>query len=390
MDWFTLVAVVGVALVFDFTNGFHDTANAIATVVSTRALPPRIAVLLAAAMNFAGAFYSFKVAATIAGGIVNANLIAQPSGVKVILAALVGAITWNLITWSIGLPSSSSHALIGGMIGAMIGRYGLSVAGVSSIQWHGLLEKVLKPSLLGPLLAIPMALILTSLFLSALGRRAPGPVNRFFRKLQPLSSSYLAFAHGTNDAQKTMGIITLALIVSPATHLATDPKDPSVPTWVILGAATAMALGTYAGGWRIIRTLGQRIAKIQPPQGFASEVTGGTVLWVTQHFGFPVSTTHTISGAVLGSGAGGSNRLSAVRWGVAGNILVAWLLTIPCAAIVGAAVELVTRLPGGTIYAVLLAVVVLWLAFRQRQRPRRRGADSGHRRDLGDEAQRVR
>jgi PiT family inorganic phosphate transporter len=372
MDWFTLVAVVGVALVFDFTNGFHDTANAIATVVSTRALPPRVAVLLAAAMNFAGAFYSFKVAATIAGGIVNSSLIDQASGVKVILAALVGAITWNLITWSIGLPSSSSHALIGGMIGAMIGRYGLHgvVDGqsVPSIQWHGLVNKVLKPSLLGPFLAIPMALILTSLFLSALGRRAPGRVNRPFRKLQPFSSSYLAFAHGTNDAQKTMGIITLALIVSPATHLSMDPKNPSVPTWVILGAATAMALGTYAGGWRIIRTLGQRIAKIQPPQGFASEVTGGTILWVTQHFGFPVSTTHTISGAVLGAGAGGSNRLSAVRWGVAGNIVVAWLLTIPCAALVGAAVELVTQLPGGTLYAVVIAVAVLALAFTQRRK----------------------
>jgi PiT family inorganic phosphate transporter len=165
-----------------------------------------------------------------------------------------------------------------------------------------------------------------------------------------------------------MGIITLALIVSPATHLSMDPKNPSVPTWVILGAATAMALGTYAGGWRIIRTLGQRIAKIQPPQGFASEVTGGTILWVTQHFGFPVSTTHTISGAVLGAGAGGSNRLSAVRWGVAGNIVVAWLLTIPCAALVGAAVELVTRLPGGTLYAVVIAVAVLALAFTQRRK----------------------
>jgi PiT family inorganic phosphate transporter len=368
MTWFTLIAVVSIALVFDFTNGFHDTANAIATVVSTRALPPRVAVLLAAAMNFAGAFYSFKVAATIASGIVNADLIHQASGVKVILAALVGAITWNLITWFVGLPSSSSHALIGGMIGAMIGRHGLHAAGASSIQWHGLTEKVLKPSLLGPLLAIPMALILTAIFLTIVGRRAPGPVNRFFRRLQPLSSSYLAFAHGTNDAQKTMGIITLALIVSPATHLATDPKNPSVPTWVILCAATAMALGTYAGGWRIIRTLGQRIAKIQPPQGFAAEVTGGSVLWVTQHYGFPVSTTHTISGAVLGAGAGGSTRLSAVRWGVAGNILVAWLLTIPCAALVGAGVELVTRLPGGVFYAVAIAVVVLVVAFQGRRK----------------------
>jgi PiT family inorganic phosphate transporter len=364
MDWFTLIAVVGIALVFDFTNGFHDTANAIATVISTRALQPKVAVGMAAVLNFAGAFYSFKVAATIAGGIVNADLIS----VKIILAALVGAITWNLITWSIGLPSSSSHALIGGMIGAMIGAHGLHVNGVSSIQWHGLKVKVLEPSLLGPLLAIPIALVLTSIFLSAVGRRAPGPVNRSFRKLQPFSSGWLAFAHGTNDAQKTMGIITLALIVSPATHKAMDPKHPSVPTWVILAAASAMALGTYAGGWRIIRTLGQRIAKIQPPQGFAAEITGGSILWATQHYGFPVSTTHTISGAVLGSGAAGSTRLSAVRWGVAGNILVAWLLTIPCAAVVGALVELVTRLPGGTFYACLIAVGVLYTAFQGRRR----------------------
>ncbi|MDX6515308.1 MAG: inorganic phosphate transporter, PiT family [Gaiellaceae bacterium] len=365
MTWFTLIAVVGIALVFDFTNGFHDTANAIATVVSTRALPPKVAVLMAAAFNFAGAFAGLKVAATIAKGIVNADLISQESGAKVILAALVGAITWNLITWYFGLPSSSSHALIGGMIGAMVGRHGLHASGMSSIQWHGLTEKVLKPSLLGPLLAIPIALILTAIFLTLFGRHAPGPVNRGFRRLQPLSSGWLAFAHGSNDAQKTMGIILLALIVSPATHY---PADSKVPLWVIISAASAMALGTYAGGWRIIRTLGQRIAKIQPPQGFAAELTGGSILWATAHYGFPVSTTHTISGAVLGAGAGGSTRLSAVRWGVAGNILVAWLLTIPCAAVVGAGVELVTRLPGGTFYAVAIAITVLFTAFQGRRK----------------------
>jgi PiT family inorganic phosphate transporter len=293
------------------------------------------------------------------------ELIHQSTGVKVILAGLVGAITWNLITWYVGLPSSSSHALIGGMIGAMIGRHGFRVAGASSIQWHALSEKVLKPSLFGPLLAIPIALVLTAIFLTLVGRRAPGPVNRFFRRLQPFSSGWLAFAHGSNDAQKTMGIILLALIVSPATHFAETSK---VPLLVIIGAASAMALGTYAGGWRIIRTLGQRIAKIQPPQGFAAEITGGSILWATAHYGFPVSTTHTISGAVLGAGAGGSTRLSAVRWGVAGNIVVAWLVTIPCAALVGAGVELVTRLPGGTFYAVVLAGAVLFTAFQGRRK----------------------
>jgi PiT family inorganic phosphate transporter len=365
MAWFTLVAVVGIALVFDFTNGFHDTANAIATVISTRALPPRVAVLMAAVLNFAGAFAGLKVAATIASGIVNPDLIHQASGIKVILAGLVGAITWNLITWYVGLPSSSSHALIGGMIGAMIGRHGLSVAGASSIQWHGLMEKVLKPSLFGPLLAIPISLVLTAIFLTLVGRRAPGPVNRFFRRLQPLSSGWLAFAHGSNDAQKTMGIILLALVVSPVSH---RDATKGVPLWVIIAAASAMALGTYAGGWRIIRTLGQRIAKIQPPQGFAAELTGGSILWTTAHYGFPVSTTHTISGAVLGAGAGGSTRLSAVRWGVAGNILVAWILTIPCAAVVGAGIELVTRLPGGTFYALAIAAAVLFTAFQGRRK----------------------
>jgi PiT family inorganic phosphate transporter len=365
MTWFTLIAVVGIALIFDFTNGFHDTANAIATVVSTRALPPRVAVLMAAVLNFAGAFAGLKVAATISKGIVNQDLIHQASGIKVILAALVGAITWNLITWYVGLPSSSSHALIGGMIGSMIARHGFHVAGASSIQWHGLSEKVLKPSLLGPLLAIPIALFLTFVFLTIVGRRAPGPVNRFFKRLQPFSSGWLAFAHGSNDAQKTMGIILLALTVSPASHYA---PDSTVPLWVILAAASAMSLGTYAGGWRIIRTLGQRIAKIEPPQGFAAELTGGSILWTTAHYGFPVSTTHTISGAVLGAGAAGSTRLSAVRWGVAGNILVAWLLTIPCAAVVGAGVELVTRLPGGAFYAVGLAAAVLFTAFQGRRK----------------------
>ena len=364
MIWFTVVAGVAIALFFDFTNGFHDTANAIATVVSTRALPPRVAVVWAAFLNFLGAFVGINVALTIATGIVNNELIQSGGGDKVVLAALVGAIAWNLTTWYFGLPSSSSHALIGGMIGAMIAYYGLHPDGVPSIQWHGLIDKVLKPSLIGPLLAIPVAAALTGIFLSIFARRAPGPVNRGFRRLQPLSGGWLAFTHGTNDAQKTMGVITLLLVVSPATKL--DP-DGGVPLWVKISAATAMSLGTYVGGWRIIRTLGQRIAKIQPPQGFASEITGGSILWVTQHYGFPVSTTHTVSGSVLGAGAAGSTRLSAVRWGVAGNILVAWIVTIPCAALFGATVGLIARLPGGAIFAAALGILAGVTAFLSRR-----------------------
>jgi PiT family inorganic phosphate transporter len=357
MEDFTLVAVVVVALFFDFTNGFHDTANAIATSVSTRALSPRAAVLSAAVLNFAGAFVFLQVAATVATGIVNPDVIT----LEVVLAGLVGAITWNLITWYIALPSSSSHALIGGMLGSAVAATGFDV-----VNWEGLKEKVLIPSLLAPLLGLIGAAALMTVLLWIIRKRSPGVVNRVFRRLQLVSGGFVAFTHGTNDAQKTMGIITLALIASG--HLDADPFQ--VPTWVIVCAATAMAAGTYAGGWRIIKTLGTRVAKLDPPQGFSAQTATAVILWMTARYGFPVSTTHTISGSVLGAGA--STRFSAVRWGVAGNIVLAWILTIPCAAGVGALMEALTRLPGGVVIVLLLTVVISAAAFVGRNLEARR------------------
>jgi len=356
VDEVTLAAVVAVALFFDFTNGFHDTANSIATSVSTRALSPRAAVLMAAVLNFAGAFVSLKVAATIAKGIVDQDVIT----LDIVLAGLVGAITWNLITWYLGLPSSSSHALIGGVVGSASAAGGFDV-----VKWAGLKEKVLVPSLLAPFLGVAIAAVLMLALTWLIRRRHPGTINRVFRRLQLVSGAFVAFTHGTNDAQKTMGIIALALIASG--HLAPG-ADP--PLWVIFSAAFAMAAGTYAGGWRIVKTLGQRIAKLDPPQGFAAQTACASILWGTAHFGFPVSTTHTISGSVLGAGA--SRRLSAVRWGVAGNILVAWLITLPCAGLVGAGMEVITRVPGGDGIVFVLVALIAAAAFAARRRETRR------------------
>jgi PiT family inorganic phosphate transporter len=349
---FTLVAVVAVALFFDFTNGFHDTANSIATTVSTRALSPRLAVALAAVLNFAGAFVSVKVAATVAKGIVDPSVIT----LKVVLAGLVGAITWNLITWYLGLPSSSSHALIGGMIGSAVAHSGWDV-----VQWHGLRVKVLEPSLIAPFLGVGLAVAIMIVLMWLIRRQAPARVSWLFRRLQLLSGSFVAFTHGTNDAQKTMGVIALALVASG--HLSPDFHRP--PTWVIAAAAAAMAAGTYAGGWRIIKTLGQRIAKIDPPQGFAAQTACAAILWGTAHYGYPVSTTHTISGSVMGAGA--TRGLHAVRWGVAGNIVLAWLMTIPLAGLVGALMEVITRLGGGDVIVLVLAGLIAAAAFLARR-----------------------
>ncbi|HSI97360.1 MAG TPA: inorganic phosphate transporter [Gaiellaceae bacterium] len=353
----TLVAVVAVALFFDFTNGFHDTANAIATTVSTRALPPRPAVLIAAILNFVGAFISLEVAATVATGIVKAEVIT----LSVVLAGLVGAITWNLMTWFFGLPSSSSHALIGGMAGSAIAASGWDV-----IQWGGLWNKVAKPSVLAPLLGFMCALVLMLAITWIIRRRSPARINRVFRSAQIVSGSFVALTHGTNDAQKTMGIISLALIATG--HLQADAFE--VPLWVIVSAAAAMGLGTYAGGWRIIKTMGTRIAKIDPPQGFAAQTSCAGILWATAHFGFPVSTTHTISGCVMGAGA--SRRFSAVRWGIAGNIVAAWILTLPAAGAVGALMETVTRMPAGNLVVFLLAAAIAAAAFLGRRYDTRR------------------
>src|SRR4051812_11438505 len=322
-----LVLVVGTALAFDFTNGFHDTANVVATSISTRALAPRAAVGLASVLNFVGAFLSLSVAATIASGIVDAGGIT----LTVIFAGLVGAIIWNLVTWYAGLPSSSSHALIGGVVGATLAAHG-----PGDVDWDGLVGKVLVPALVAPVLAFVVAGVGILIAYRILGRQRPGPVTRGFRLGQLLSGGLLALAHGTNDAQKTMGIITLALISNG--NLA---ADASVPYWVVIASASAIALGTYSGGWRIIRTLGSRIIKMDPAQGFAAQGSGAATILAATHFGYPLSTTHVISGAVMGAGA--AKRLSAVRWGVAGSIVVAWVLTLPAAAAMGALVYEVTR-----------------------------------------------
>ena len=356
MDELTLVAVVAVALFFDFTNGFHDTANSIATSVSTRALSPRAAVLSAAVLNFAGAFVSLEVAATIAKGIVIPEVIT----LDVVLAGLVGAITWNLITWYLGLPSSSSHALIGGVLGSAI-----AAQGPDAVKWAGLREKVLIPSLIAPFAGLVAAAALMLGLTWLIRHKSPGTINRVFRRLQLVSGGFVAFTHGTNDAQKTMGIIALALVAGG--HLAPDSNPP---TWVIAAAATALAAGTYAGGWRIIKTLGTRIAKLDPPQGFSAQTATAAILWTTAHLGFPVSTTHVVSGSVMGAGA--SRRLSAVRWGVAGSIVIAWVMTIPCAAAVGALMELVTRLPAGDLIVFFLAGAIAATAFSARRLQTRR------------------
>ena len=316
-----LVIVVITALGFDFTNGFHDTANAVSTAVGTRAMSPRFAVALAAILNFIGAFISLKVAATIGKGIVDSGVVTP----TVIFAALIGAITWNLVTWWYGLPSSSSHALIGGVVGAAI-----AAAGTSSVDVSGLIDNVIVPGLVAPILAflVAGAGILTAYIV--VGRNRPGPVARGFRYGQLVTSSLFALAHGTNDAQKTMGIITLALIANG--NLPADSFE--VPTWVIVSSATAIALGTWSGGWRIIKTMGTRIIKMDPAQGFAAQGTGAAVVFSATALGYPLSTTHVISGAVMGSGA--AKSVSAVRWGIAGNILTAWALTLPAAAIIAA------------------------------------------------------
>jgi PiT family inorganic phosphate transporter len=349
-----LYLVVGVALAFDFTNGFHDTANVVATSISTRALPPRVAIGLAAILNFVGAFLSLQVAATIASGIV------EPSAVSlsVIFAGLVGAIVWNLVTWYAGLPSSSSHALIGGVVGSAIASAGLDV-----VLAEGLVGKVLIPAIVAPVVALAVAAIGIGLIYRVVGRQRPGPVSRGYRYGQVVSGGLLALAHGTNDAQKTMGVITLALIANGNLAPESDP-----PTWVIVAAATAISLGTYSGGWRIIKTTGTRIIKMDAAQGFAAQGAGSAVILASTHYGFPLSTTHVINGGVMGAGAG--KRVSAVRWGVAGNIVVAWLLTLPAAAAIGALAYGVTRAFGtgalGPVVVTLLSLGMIAAAFARR------------------------
>jgi inorganic phosphate transporter, PiT family len=320
MDEVLLVLVVLVALGFDFTNGFHDTANAVATSVSTRALSPRLAVLVAAIANLAGAFVTTAVAKTVGKGIIDTSLANE----KTVLAALIGAIAWNLITWWLGLPSSSSHALIGGLVGAAIAQSGLE-----GVEWHGVVHSVAIPAIAAPAIAFAGAFALLLLIYWLFVWMNPGLANRSFRLGQLASGTWVAFTHGANDAQKTMGVIALALFESG--HI----SHFYIPTWVIVAAGLAIAAGTYVGGWRIMRTLGQRVFKMEPESGFAAQVTAGVTIYTATRLGYPLSTTHVISGSVMGVGA--TRRLSAVRWGVAGNIVTAWLLTIPAAAVVAAA-----------------------------------------------------
>jgi len=319
-----LVVTVVAALAFDFTNGFHDTANAVATSVSTRALSPRIAVLIAAVANLAGAFATTAVAKTVGSGIIDSGLATE----KTVLAAVLGAIVWNLLTWRLGLPSSSSHALIGGLIGAALAQ-----SGVSGVQWHGVAHKVVIPAIWAPTIAFAAAFALLVAIFWLFKWLTPGLANRSFRLGQLGTGTWVAFTHGANDAQKTMGVIALALY--------SEGKIDTfyIPDWVKISAGLAIAAGTYSGGWRIRRTLGQRVYQLEPPSGFAAQATAGTVIWASTKAGYPLSTTHVVSGAVMGAGA--TKRLSAVRWGVAGNIVTAWVLTIPAAAIVSALVYFV-------------------------------------------------
>jgi PiT family inorganic phosphate transporter len=343
-----VVIVVATALIFDFTNGFHDTANVVATSISTRAMPPRVAVGYASVLNFVGAFISLEVAATVAKDVVSVQ--SNSIGLLAVFAGLIGAIAWNLITWYFGLPSSSSHALIGGMVGAVF-----VAEGADSVFFkEGILGKVMIPAVVAPVLAFVVGGLAIVALYRIVGRLRPGPATGGFRFGQVISGGLLALAHGTNDAQKTMGVITLALVANGTIA----ESNFHVPDWVVISSATAISLGTYVGGWRIIKTMGSRIHKMDAAQGFAAQGSGATVILAASHVGFPLSTTHTISGAVIGSGA--AKRLSAVRWGVAGNIVVAWVLTLPGAALIGGITYLITRVFGtGAAGPIIVSAAIL-------------------------------
>ena len=357
-----LVVVVATAVVFDFTNGFHDTANAMATSIATRALRPRVAVALCAALNFAGAFLSIKVAATISQGIVDQGVL----DLRTLFAALVGAIAWNLLTWAAGLPSSSSHALIGGLIGA-----GLVAGGADAIKGSAIVEKVVAPGVLAPIICGLVAIVGTYAAYRMRERDPADETSRVYRYGQIGTASLVSLAHGTNDAQKTMGVITLALVAHGTLHQS-GVENFSVPLWVKVLAASAIALGTMVGGWRIIRTMGHRLTEIEPPQGFVAEASGASTILASSYFGYPLSTTHVVSGGVLGVGIG--KRLAEVRWGLAGRMVTAWVLTLPAAALVAGGVwQAADALSGGgatgyVVVAIVAAVLAAMLfAATQRQ-----------------------
>src|SRR5215213_5396569 len=367
---FLVVLTIAVALFFDFTNGFHDTANAIGTAIGTRALPPRLAVGLSAVLNLVGAVVTTQllhaeVANTVGSLVAPAGGVAMP----MLIAVLFGAITWNLFTWRAGLPSSSSHALIGALIGM-----GLTAYGIDAVQW-GEVFPVFIALITSPIAGLLLAYMVTVVLLNLLRRARPSQANNVFRRLQLFSSSFVAFSHGANDAQKTMAIITLALFSSG--YL----SEFAVPTWVALAAALAIGLGTWAGGWRIIRTMGTRIVRMQPVDGFAAQTVAATVIQLATAWGLPVSTTQVVSGAVMGAGA--THRFSAVRWGVARRIAWAWIFTIPASAVLAAsAALLVTAGPLAVMFAALIlgAGTLVWVARRVSSRKR-----STHFDDEGDD-----
>ncbi|MEU9502146.1 inorganic phosphate transporter [Streptomyces sp. NPDC048196] len=321
MDTFALIVTIAVALGFTYTNGFHDSANAIATSVSTRALTPRAALAMAAVMNLAGAFLGSGVAKTVSEG-----LIATPhgdQGMGILFAALLGAVAWNLVTWYFGLPSSSSHALFGGMVGA-------ALAGGTTVIWSGVIEKVVLPMFISPVIGLVLGYLVMVVILWLFRRSNPHKAKRGFRIAQTVSAAGMALGHGLQDAQKTMGVVVMALVIADV-----EDKNAAIPIWVKLACAITLSLGTYAGGWRIMRTLGRRIIELDPPQGFAAETTAASVMYTASFmFHAPISTTHVITAGIMGVGSTKGSR--AVRWGVAKNIVMGWFITMPAAALVAA------------------------------------------------------
>jgi inorganic phosphate transporter, PiT family len=351
-----LVIVIVVAVSFDFTNGFHDTANAMATSIATGALKPKVAVALSGVLNLVGAFLSVSVAATIASGIVESADVTLP----IIFAGLIGAIGWNVFTWYVGMPSSSSHALVGGVIGATA-----VVGGFDAIKGSSILSKVVIPAVLSPVIAGLVAALATFIAYRVSKPAQSDRTRSTFRYGQLASASLVSLAHGTNDAQKTMGVVTLALIADGRLAKNSDP-----PVWVIGMCGLAIALGTYVGGWRVIRTVGHRLTKIEAPQGFAAETASAAVLLISTHGGAPLSTTQITTGSVIGSGLG--KRAAQVQWGVAGRMVSAWVLTIPAAAVVAAAIGLITKNGNVISIAVVTALAAAALAgvwLRARRNP---------------------
>jgi inorganic phosphate transporter, PiT family len=349
-----LALVVITALAFDFTNGFHDTGNAMATSIATGALGPRVAVAISGVLNFVGAFLSLAVAATIASGLVDTNVVT----LTVVAAGLAGGIIWNLVTWLLGIPSSSSHALIGGVIGSTI-----AASGGSAVLWHGLVSKVVLPAVLSPIIAALVAAAGTWLLYRISRSLTDGARKHGFRIGQIGSACMVSLAHGTNDAQKTMGVITLALIVNKSV-----PAHSNAPIWVIVGCALAISIGTYIGGWRVIRTLGKGLVEIESPQGMAAESASAAVILLSSSFGYSLSTTHVATGSIIGSGLG--KRGAEVHWNTAGRMATAWVFTLPSAALVGAGAEALAHGIGGTLGVVvdliILAAIAGFIYYRSR------------------------